>query len=429
MSKKPDITVARPNRFAATAGVLLLAGAAALLPQAQATADDLVYDILYEVTPVPGELAVDVRVRLRQQQHLFREMRFDPGRVTRIAGDGEVLTGNGEVTWRPPARGGELRWRVSARHKRRGGGYDAWLDDGWGLFRAEDVIPRATTRTLRDAHSRTTLTFKLPEDWSVVSEYRAVDGRALVTSEGRRFVQPSGWIVMGELGVRREHVAGTHVAVAAPTGHDVRRMDMLALLNWTLPELARILPEPLPRLTIVSADEPMWRGGLSAPASLYMHADRPLISENGTSTLLHEVMHVAMGLSAAPGYDWIIEGLAEYYSLQLLYRSGSITPPRYKAALSDLAGWGDSADTLCGRSSSGAETARAVTVLHALDREIVKATGNTHSLDDVLLKLLGGNRKVTLDALRLGARELIGKNPDALRSKYLPGCDKAGSGH
>lgn len=426
--KNPGTAAATRNRLIAAAAVFLLAGPPALMSLSLAD-DDRLYDLQYEVTPVPDANAVDVRVRIRQGRHLFREMRFDAGRISDVAGDGEVLDGGGEITWRPPSAGGELRWRASARHERRGGGYDAWIDSDWGLFRAEDIIPRATTRTLRDARSRTTLAFELPERWSVVTEYREVDGHVRVTSEDRRFVQPSGWIVVGELGVRREHVAGTRVAVAAPTGHDVRRMDMLALLNWTLPELSRILPEPLPRLTIISAGEPMWRGGLSAPASLYLHADRPLISENGTSTLLHEVMHVAMGLSATQGYDWIVEGFAEYYSLQLLYRSGSITPSRYRSALTELAGWADSAESLCGRSSSGAETAMAVTVLHALDNEILAASGTTHSLDDVLVDLLVANRKVTLDALRGAASERIGRNPNALHIRRLPGCGKVGTGN
>ena len=107
--RKPDSAVARLNRFAAVVAVLMLAGAPTLLIQTQAAADDRVYDIHYEITPRPGDHAVEVRVRLRQREHLFREMRFETGRATRIAGDGEIVTDDGETTWRPPARGGELR--------------------------------------------------------------------------------------------------------------------------------------------------------------------------------------------------------------------------------------------------------------------------------------------------------------------------------
>ena len=49
----------------------------------------------------------------------------------------------------------------------------------------------------------------------------------------RRFDQPTGWIVTGALGVRRERIAGVRVAVAGPVDHNVRRLDTLAMLNWT----------------------------------------------------------------------------------------------------------------------------------------------------------------------------------------------------
>ena len=172
-------------------------------------------------------------------------------------------------------------------------------------------------------------------------------GTIRIDNPDRRLDLPSGWIVMGHLGVRREQIAGMQVAVAGPVDHSIRRLDTLALLNWTMPELARIVPELPPRLTVVSAGEPMWRGGLSAPLSLFLHADRPLISENATSTLLHEIMHMALGLDSEDDYDWIIEGLAEYYSLQLLARSGTISAARYAMAEEDLAEWAREATALC----------------------------------------------------------------------------------
>jgi hypothetical protein len=71
---------------------------------------------------------------------------------------------------------------------------------------------------------------------------------------------------------------------------------------------------PLPeRLIVVGAGDPMWRGGLSAPNSVYLHADLPLISADGTSPLLHEVVHVMLRARSGAGGDWIVEGLAELY--------------------------------------------------------------------------------------------------------------------
>ena len=200
----------------------------------------------------------------------------------------------------------------------------------------------------------------------------------------------------------------------------MRRMDMLALLNWTLPELNAVLPDALPRLTVVSAGEPMWRGGLSAPASLFLHAERPLISENATSALLHEVMHVALGLQARDGFDWIVEGLAEYYSIELLRRGRAITAKRAGTALEQQAEWGQSATELCARASTAETTARAVTVFAALDLELRDKSDS--SLDDVLPMIAGG--AVDLDVLSEVAEQLLGSPPDALHIDALPGCRK-----
>ena len=201
-----------------------------------------------------------------------------------------------------------------------------------------------------------------------------------------------------------------------------RWLDTIALLNWTLPELARLLPELPPRLTVVSAGEPMWRGGLSAPQSLFLHAERPLISENATSTLLHEVIHMSLGLTSRDGYDWIVEGLAEYYSLQLLQRSGTISNARFAAAQAELSDWAKTAGNLCGPSSSGATTALAVTVLDALNKEILEKSAGEWSLDDVARELWQLGEKVSLDQLNTVVEELTGHKPDVLHSESLPGC-------
>ena len=166
----------------------------------------------------------------------------------------------------------------------------------------------------------------------------------------------------------------------------------------------------------------MWRGGLSAPQSIYVHADRPLISENGTSTLVHEWMHVSLGLSARQGYDWIVEGLAEYYSLELLRRSGTITERRFDRAMAKMNEWSKEAETLCAASSSGATTALAVRLMHALDREIRAKSAGSQSLDDVVYSLVAAGETLDLDQLRRSAAAAAGADPDALHSSRLPGC-------
>ena len=197
---------------------------------------------------------------------------------------------------------------------------------------------------------------------------------------------------------------------------------MLALLNWTLPELVAILPDALPRLTIVAAGDPMWRGGLSGPGSFFIHADRPLISENATSALLHEVMHTALGLRPLPGYDWIVEGLAEYYSIELLRRGRAITPARASSAFAEQAAWGKEAESLCAEHSTAATTALAVSLFAALDREIAATTGGESGLDQLLPGIVGSN--VDLESLTAAAEQLTGARPDVLHIDNLPGCRK-----
>lgn len=268
------------------------------------------------------------------------------------------------------------------------------------------------------------MAFGLPTGWSVVTEYSSLNDPIIVKRPGRRMDQPTGWIAVGNLGVRRETIAGIRVAIVGPEGQDIRRMDMLALLNWALPELVEILPDALPRLTVFSAGEPMWRGGLSAPASLFVHADRPLISENATSTLLHEVMHTALALRTQPGYDWIAEGFAEYYGLALMHRSHTISDNRFRIALEDQADWARRASSLCGNASTGPRTALAVTLLAALDRDIRSASDGRANLDDLLQALVGTERALDATDLGIAFEELTGSESGRLHISALPGCHR-----
>ena len=403
---------------------ILLAACGGPVSESAEHRDDSTWSAHYRATLIPSQQAVDVVLDVVQPRALLREMRFTLDESIAARGNGEIVRTGNELTWLPPASGGRLEWRVTVANRRGDSGYDAWLDLEWGVFRVEDIIPRATTRTLKGATADTRLSFTLPPRWSVVTEYFERDGYFSIDKADRRFAQPSGWVVAGELGVRRERIAGVRVAVAAPQSEQVRRMDMLALLNWTLPELARVVPDMPARLTIVSAGEPMWRGGLSAPQSIYMHADRPLISENGTSTLLHEVMHVAIDIDAATGYDWIVEGFAEFYSLELLRRSGTISPGRYDAAMSQLKEWSASATRLCRRSSTGATTALAVVTLRNVDGELEKATDGAARLDDLVQSLSGRSDAIDLDALQQAFEQIAGRKSDTLHTDELPGCSK-----
>ena len=173
----------------------------------------------------------------------------------------------------------------------------------------------------------------------------------------------------------------------------------------------------------------MWRGGLSVRQSRFIHATRPLISENATSTLLHEVMHTALGVSAAKGFDWIVEGLAEYYSLELLRRSATISQARFETALRDQVEWSQSASRLCQVSSTRANTALAVTIMSAIDNEIRNETGGSGSLDDLLQLIRLRQQPLDLSGLAQSAEQLVGHNLDALDINNLAGCRNIAPGN
>ena len=152
----------------------------------------------------------------------------------------------------------------------------------------------------------------------------------------------------------------------------------------------------------------MWRGGLSSPNSFYLHSSRPLISENYTSTLIHELVHVATRIRDADGADWITEGLAEFYAIELLRRAGGMTEDRYRKVREDLSNWGKDIDTLRAKHSSGARTARATIFFQDLDREIRARSDDALNLDDVTRKLMH-QRNVDRAQLKRIAEDLVGR--------------------
>jgi hypothetical protein len=190
-------------------------------------------------------------------------------------------------------------------------------------------------------------------------------------------------------------------------GSELHANDVLAFVRWTLPVLVDLFPDFPQRLLIVSGSRDMWRGGLSGVGSLYLHSDRPLISGNRTSAMLHELFHVASRMHGKAGADWIVEGLAEYYSLTLLLRSGGISEYRYNEAFDELANWSKKTPCAATDRSRAEQTARAALVMRSLDSEIRAATRDRASLHTLVQMLVNVNEPVTNNSFREAAKEFI----------------------
>jgi hypothetical protein len=396
---------------------------ASLAAPSLAAAGDRVYQLDYDIRLRPVEKLADVRVEVRQPGHYVRELRFRirPEWHSGFVADGELGLEETAAVWRPPAKGGVLRFVARVDHRRNDNGYDAYMTDDWAVFRGDDLVPPAAVRALKGAQSSARLKLTGPPGWAIVTPYPKLDESwRSVAHAHRRFDRPTGWMAAGKLGVRRGMIDEVRVTVAGPMGEGVRRLDIMAFLRWNLAALKDVFPAFPERLLIVSAGDPMWRGGLSGPASLYLHADRPLISENGTSTLLHELVHVAQGYGAAPGADWIVEGLAEYYGLEIMRRTGTLGPKRFQRALDKVARWGEEADELSTDYSRGAVTARAVTLFRKLDIELKKKTDGKRNLDDVARRFSEEDLPVSVERLRNVSEELAGGPLESLCDANIP---------
>jgi len=395
-----------------------LAVACLLLVAANALADEVLYELRYDLTLRPEDGRADVAMTLGEGAQHVRWMRFsiDPERLHGFEADGQLERDGRHVTWTPPDEGGQLRFSATIDHH-RGRGFDARMTEDWALFRGDDLFPPARLLKEDFAEADAELHVHLPEGWSFASPYKELRPNVYeIENPARGFDRPTGWMVAGKIGVRRERIAGVHVTVAGPMNQGVRRMDILAFMNWNLPRLSAIVDELPERILVVSARDEMWRGGLSGPNSIYLHADRPLLSENGTSTLLHELVHVATRLRGRDGGDWIVEGLAEYYSLKLMWRSGTITRRRFEAACRQLADWAGDLEPrdLHTDRASGPVTARAVLLLRELDREIYRKTGQRESLDEVVRRLVANREAVDLDRLRSTVEAVMGQPAETL---------------
>jgi hypothetical protein len=381
------------------------------------------YRIDYRVGFHPADGEASVSMRVTPADGRLQRVRFsiDAERHHRFEGDGQITRKDGQVIWRPGQGVSELRFRYRIDHQRNDGQYDARITDSWALLRADRLIPPASAIAPGGAVSRATLTITLPKGWThadaAYSRERGTD-RFPVNTAGRRFQRPLGWMIAGDIGTRTEQINSMRVTVAAPKGSTLRRNEVLAFVHAAALDMESLFGRLPPKLLIVGADDPMWRGGRSGPGSMYLHADRPLISENGTSTLLHEVVHVVGGIRGDAGDDWLAEGLAEYYGIQLLQRSGLLSEARADRAIRWMRNHGRSVKTLHSSRSAGPRSARAVALLADLDAEIRQRSDDARSLDDVVRPLVGQGR-ISRHEFRAEVERVLGAPSKTLTTPLL----------
>lgn len=378
------------------------------------------YKLLYQAKVDPESGMAEVEIQL-EGEPLPRKLSLNisSGRYSDLQSDQPLEVSEKRALWRPEGNNASLSYKFAINNRKGSGSYDSRITDDWAILRSDKLIPSMSVSG--KGRSKAELQLILPKGWSSELPYPEIgEHRYRLRDPGRRFVRPKGWMIVGKIGSRQDFIAGIDAKVAAPLGQDIHRQDTLAFLNWNLPELVKVFPKFPKQLLIVSADDPMWRGGLSGTRSLFMHADRPLISGNRTSSTIHELVHVATGISAGDKQsDWIVEGLAEFYAVEILRRSGGISERRYDETMDKLAEWGREAPSLLVKRSSGPITARAAGVMRQLDEEIREASGGEASIDDVARGLAEKRGEVTLEHFRKLAEEAAGRPVKTLTIENL----------
>jgi hypothetical protein len=383
-----------------------------------------IFDANFEIGIVPSEKSAHVEIRLGDGSETVEWLRFkfDEDRYRSIEADGELIETETGMEWHPPAGGGSLRYVFAIDHLRKEGSYDSRCNKNWAIFRGQDLVPKIRIRTVPISRSRSRMRLRLPEGWAAAVPYPRLRGGRYSLDESRtRFDRPNGWFAFGKLGVIRESFEETEISIAGPKLQGVRRMDVLALFRWTLPSLVEVFQKLPKRLNFVIAGDPMWRGGLSGPRSVYLHADRPIISQDATSPLLHELMHSLMRSRSGSDGNWVVEGIAEYYSIALLRRSDTISASRFDAMVEDFyTRAARRSATLIGSVDNSASRAKAVVAMIEIDAAIRSATDDASSLDEVVRILTTDAKAITTEGFREAVERVAGQDMSGLFARVGP---------
>lgn len=391
-------------------------------------ADTETYRVDWTIALQAGEDWAEVVLEIEDGRPV-RDIRFtyDPERYRDFEASGKLAVDadDNSVHWEPARENASLSWRVRITRERanqnQDESYDALMTDDWALFRGDRIIPRMSVTALRNHEAETLLRFELPDGWGATTgwprdrNYRE-QPRYFVDDPDRRFDRPTGWMLAGRFGSRRDLMGSTEFFIAAPRDSVADRGSWLTLVGLVWDELEDAFGKVPPKILMVSGDDPLWRGGLSGPNSFYFHSSRRAVSENGTSPLVHELVHVVTRISGSDRDDWIAEGLAEYYGIELVYRAGGMSERRRREIMARLDDWGGQVTQLRGESSSGRRTARAVLLFDALDREVREQSGGKDSLDAVV-RLLMEERRVSLGDLRQAVETVTGKTSALLEEQ------------
>ena len=382
-------------------------------------------DLDYHVRLLPQSDQAEVRLTLAQGSAV-RSLDFDLGdgsHYSDFKADGQWQLSPGKPVrgvWQPATDKASLTYRVRVSHGRKSGSFDTRMTPTWALMRGDDLVPAARLDQQDGIELVSRLEFELPGGWKSVETAwpRIGKNKFRIDNVSRLFDRPTGWMLAGHLGSRRTRLGETEVTVASPRGQGMRRMDVLTLLTFVWPQVQAVFPRHPAKLLIVGANDPMWRGSLGLRESIYLNTRLPLVSESGTSAVVRELAQVFGRVNDRQRSDWISEGFAEYYAIELVRRAGGMSDERYESLHGKLVKASQKVTTLRGEHVNPAQVSKAVLLLQELDREIRLQTRNKRSLDDVMRGAMRLESVDTKEFVQL-AESVIGESSKVLDTGVL----------
>ncbi len=310
--------------------VLVLTLLAAGVPGPTATASshrvdyavELAYHV-HDVDPANGTVTVTLTIldpdeHLRSFEFLTATAPYPASNFTATGGTVTETEAGIELTLEEPevrlTYDVEVNRRgVQAADARQGSGdaYHSYLASTWGVLKAEafglgfNVVHNDRVDPVWDG----SLSFSPPDGWRVEGPWLRMDGAYQLP---RDEPLPKGFVALGNFTTQTSEAHGRTYRYAKLGDAPAYEVDLLPYMEASTPYLATVYGNHTgPVAMVVSAPDPMFRGGLGGWNSLYVH------DESSLKTLAHEHAHVWQGYRAKKVVGdsslWIIEGDADYH--------------------------------------------------------------------------------------------------------------------
>jgi len=394
-------------------GAYLAIGLAATSARAKETFS---IDYVVTISAATPHIA-EVRWELAGIEEVARlKLTFPADRYSTFAGSGTLQPLPDGMLWEPGGPYAHLTYQVEINHARgKQQRYDSYAGNGWIVTRARDLFPRIGityhTGTTASPKSRARLIFRLPRGWRSAAPFASAGPATYPLSQpGNTLDRPRGWFVLGRFDLDRQEIDQVMVEIARLPGTTFSPRNLFDFLDRTLPTLKKLLVATPAHILVVSAPDPMWHGGISGENSFFMHTGRPLRTPDKTSPYLHELFHVLQPYKPGPDADWIEEGLAEFYSLELQRRAGLIDAPAYGRALGYFERYGLWNVDFTQQHDNAATNNSAPLVMYAIDQRIQRATAGKKRLDDAVSELAREGGEVSTARFLRAVNQASGKD-------------------